>query len=329
MFTYLYVLVSKPSDIYYENALVSVISLRRHMPNANIALLIDTETEKTLFGFRAKIKEYVSFIKSVDIPAGLTGMQKSRWLKTTMPRHIDGDFLYIDSDTVIKQSLKEIETMNIELGAVLDKHFLLSEHCSKDMILYNAQRLKYNAAVNDKHFNGGLLLFRRNEKTLNFFSKWHELWQDSVKKGLSVDQLALNQANYISGGLIQELSGEWNCQLEFGLKYMSNAKILHMFVQKGTFDNRRPHLFTQKNFFELIKQNGIDDNINAIINAPLTGFINKTQIIGGDLVDLYNSPLNKVFCTLFSSSAKFKFPFRILNFLAKELIYFFRMKNVK
>ena len=81
-FTYLYVLVSKPGDTYYEQTLVSAISLRHHMPDANIVLLVDNRTAATLVEKRAEIKKYVTSVKSVDLSDSLTNVQKSRWLKT-------------------------------------------------------------------------------------------------------------------------------------------------------------------------------------------------------------------------------------------------------
>ena len=79
-FAYLYVLVSKPGDTYYEQTLVSAVSLRYHMPDANIVLLTDDRTADTLVGNRAEIKKYVTSIKCVNLPNSLSNMQRSRWL---------------------------------------------------------------------------------------------------------------------------------------------------------------------------------------------------------------------------------------------------------
>ena len=43
-FSYVYVLTSKTGDTYYEQTLVSAISLRSHMPQANIILVVDDNT---------------------------------------------------------------------------------------------------------------------------------------------------------------------------------------------------------------------------------------------------------------------------------------------
>lgn len=315
-FSYVYVLVSKPGDTYLEQTLISVVSLRRHMPDANIVLLVDNKTADSLNGTRAEIKKYVSCVKSVSLPDSLSNMQKSRWLKTTMPDHIGSDFLYIDSDTVVVQSLQEIETLDVNLGAVLDKHTLLSSHCNKKMIAENARKLGFHEAVENKHFNGGLLLVRANEKNKHFFQEWHRLWQESVKRGLSIDQAALAQTNFIMNGPIQELPGIWNCQVEYGMQFISTAKILHMFVTGDKF-NRRPHILMDPSFYKSIETNGLTEETMDLIRNPLNGFKNKTQIIGGEAVDYFNSYLSRFCCLLYCSSSQTRKVFNVLNSIIK------------
>ena len=45
--TYVYVLVSGSDDLYYEQALMSVTTLRMHMPHANVIVLVDDKTEQS------------------------------------------------------------------------------------------------------------------------------------------------------------------------------------------------------------------------------------------------------------------------------------------
>ena len=55
---YVYVLVSSPNDLYYEQALMSVYSLRRHMKDADVVFLVDDTTAASFFGkpFQHKYK---------------------------------------------------------------------------------------------------------------------------------------------------------------------------------------------------------------------------------------------------------------------------------
>lgn len=300
-FSYVYVLTSKTGDTYYEQTLVSAISLRSHMPQANIILVVDDKTNESLIGNRAEIKKYVSSVMAITLPNSLTNLQKSRWMKTSLPQYISEDFLYIDSDTIITSSLEEIETVNVELGAILDRHQRFGNHCLKDIITENAKKLNFVPAVNDMHFNGGVILVRKNDRNIEFFKKWHSLWLDSAKKGLSIDQIALAQANYLMGGLIQELPGEWNCQVENGTKFLYKAKILHMLVAGERHADRKPHELMKSQFYREIEKNGITASTIETINDPLSFFKTKTQIIGDGAVDFYNTTLCRTFCLLYSN----------------------------
>lgn len=318
-FSYLYVLVSKPGDTYYEQTLVSVISLRFHMPNAKIVLLVDDTTDQSLKGNREEIKNFVTCVKSVGLPESLSNMQKSRWLKTSMYEYVDEDCLYIDSDTIIMESLEAIENDSRLLAASIDKHMLLSSHCNKSLIEANAARVNYSPAINDKHFNSGVILIRKDPLVRDFFLKWHECWKHSMQNGVNVDQIALGQANHLSNGLMGELSGIWNCQIEYGMKFINHAKIWHMFVTGDKFD-RRPHIFMDPSFYKKIESTGITNDVMEIIRNPWMGFKAKTQLVGGSSVDYFNTYLSRLCCLLFCFSPTSKKLFRLLDIIAKKII---------
>ena len=314
-FSYVYVLVSNATDIYCEQTLLSAISLRKQMPHANIVLLVDDETEASLTGNRSKIKDVVNKIVSVHVP-NFNNLQKSRFLKTNMPEYVSGDFLYIDSDTIVAAPLNDIENCEIELGAVLDRHVTFSNSPAKHIIASNGKKMGFTVSCNDKHFNGGVMLFRRNPETLDFFRKWHQLWLETNEKGFSFDQIALAQANYLTGGKLQELSGVWNCQIENGIKYFSSAKILHFF--SSTSKKSCSHLLMQKTFYEKMKVDGVSEDILAVVNNPGLYFTGKTQIIAEDYVDFFNTPLVRFFYRLFSQKTT-KGIFSFLNSIFKKI----------
>lgn len=81
----IYVLVSNENDCYLEQALVSIYSLRLYNPDANLLLLVDEETSRTLEnGIRKLILNYVSKLVIVDVPFHYSKQQKSRYIKTSL-----------------------------------------------------------------------------------------------------------------------------------------------------------------------------------------------------------------------------------------------------
>ena len=113
---YLYVLVSNESDYYYEQVLLSVLSLREYNPDAFIVMLVDIDTKNSLIGNRKKILNVIDKLEVVDLSHLQDNKIKSRWLKTTMNKYINGDFLYIDCDTIITQSLLIHQNWTFDIG---------------------------------------------------------------------------------------------------------------------------------------------------------------------------------------------------------------------
>ena len=119
----IYVLVSNENDCYLEQALVSIYSLRLYNPDANLLLLVDEETSRTLEnGIRKLILNYVSKLVIVDVPFHYSKQQKSRYIKTSLRSQVIGDFLFIDCDTIINEELKDIDNLSCEIAAVPDCH---------------------------------------------------------------------------------------------------------------------------------------------------------------------------------------------------------------
>ena len=114
-----YVLTCAPEATYIEQALISIWSARYHNPDAHIVLLVDDKTTQLLVGKRAELLEYIT--EKVVIPfedTNATMMYRSRWIKTSVRQLIEGDFLFIDCDTIVAQSLADADNFDCEIGAV-------------------------------------------------------------------------------------------------------------------------------------------------------------------------------------------------------------------
>ncbi|MBR0123950.1 MAG: glycosyl transferase, partial [Treponema sp.] len=226
---YVYVLVSSPADFYYEQCLMSLTSLRFYMKEAEVFVLCDQRTANTFSGKRAAIKELAKII-SVPFEDTVGNTERSRLIKTAIPDYVQGDFLYIDCDTIICSDLSAIEEFPYEIAGVLDAHVYLDEHLHKQTFVKRDKKLGFHgtAALNG-NINGGLVLARDTPYAKEFFKAWNEAWKYSAyKKNDMHDQSALNEANYRTQMKAQLLPGEWNCQpCHGGLAFLKDAKIIH------------------------------------------------------------------------------------------------------
>lgn len=293
---YVYVLTSTEKDLYYEQCLMSAFSLRHYMPDAQIVVLTDDRTAATFTGKRAELKKYVTEVVSVDFPSEAGNVERSRVLKTTIPDHISGDFLFIDCDTIICESLFEIEKLDFPVAGVLDGHVPLSEHKHKDYFLKREKKMGYvGTKMQGFHINSGVILFRDEEKSREFFKKWHELWEYSFRvKHDHHDQGAFNEAFYQSGMGEAVLDGIWNCQIsQGGLFYLEKAKIIHYFSSEFSGKNYISYYkLADKTLQNRIKEAGdIPDDIKAMILDPKFQFNPVHLINDARIVSIMQSPL--------------------------------------
>jgi hypothetical protein len=285
---YLYVLVSDYTDYYYEQALMSITSLKMKMPDGFVSLLIDDTTEKTLIDQRRNILELVNELKVIPIDTQFNKIQRSRWLKTSMRQHIEGDFLYIDCDTIITDDLAEIEKWDIILGAVVDWHQHLNQNPPYKKWIQNMdKKLGFKSSLQlNNYFNGGLLFCKDIAITHDFFSEWHRLWLFCKSKGLVIDQPSLNQANFSFNNIITEIGGIWNCMISYdgAIIHLNNSKIIH-YQSSNILSEKKEKLYLMANLaiFHEIKEKGyITQDIQKYLQNPKSSFNDYTRLIMPD-----------------------------------------------
>lgn len=287
-----YVLTSQSSDYYLEQLIISVYSLRLYNPEMKIFVVVDNETNESLVNDRSIIKEYVSEVIAVNTPAKYDNLQKSRYLKTTLRSIIDGDYLFIDTDTVITDNIRELDSLTCSVGAVLDKHVCIKDHSGRNSIIHYAKLFDWEIPNEGNYFNSGIMYVKDDSLAHKVYESWHACWKKGLdEKNISIDQPSLAKANEINGYPIAELSGIYNCQIiENGLKYLLDAKIIHYFASNtGRYDC--PYIFRNPKIYEKVRKTGIDGEIELLLEKPKSAFLSKCTIIGGNQCDIYSSPM--------------------------------------
>lgn len=305
-----YVLVSDCSDYYYEQTLISATSARIQNPSAKIILVVDDQTENTLIGNRRSLLDVVDEKIVVNLSAGLNNKRRSRFLKMSLREAIQGDFLYIDSDTVVCDSLVDVDSFDFEIGAVLDRHTHVD--CRRDYILLDRTRkLGGHIEDGDDYYNGGVLFVKDTPETHAFFEDWKKLYERGLSVGIDYDQPPLLVCNKLHR-MIHLIDGVYNCQLFLGgLPFLSNAKIIHAFNICGMSDF---FLFNSKKYFDKIRKQGVvlDDDFDLIKNAKRQ-FNKEYKLVYGEDLDYEKSILYHLYC-------QNKTCFHIVEFVGKILL---------
>ena len=290
---YLYTLTSTCEDNYYEQFLLSAASLKLNIHDAVIYLLCDSKTKQTLCGKRREYEKFISNIINVDAPKDFTQTEVSRWVKTSMRRLVQGDFLFIDCDTIITDDLSSVDGLNIILGACLDCHSLLDSHFNRETFISSDKKLGFNSYLSKKHFNSGVIYCKDTPLTHKYFDRWHELWLFSRSKNILRDQPSFNMAIFENKEFFSELNGIWNCQIPFNsIPYLPESKIIHYFASNKSYVS--PYIPASSHVLEIIKQTGvITDDIYELLKKPRSAFIPESRLIAGNDINTINSDLFK------------------------------------
>ena len=278
MTKYVFVLTSSPKDFYCEQTLVAIASLRVHNPGAFVTVLTDDKTAATLTGNRAALKSSVDELKVISIDDKFTPMQRSRFLKTSMRNVVDGDFLFIDSDTAIVGDLSIPEEWRGGIYAVLDFHTNLSKAINRRKVRNNAINMGFSPILNDELFNSGVIFVADTPEMRKFFEKWHELWLACVSKGFNFDMASFAEADFTFGYIIKQMPGAWNCQLAYGNRFLPTAKVLHFFGSRIIDTRGRKVPESMKLFLPKILRRDFYTNLKNIpvtVNADKSVHINE------------------------------------------------------
>jgi len=323
---YLYVLASNEHDYYLEQALLSMTSLRIQTPDAFISLLVDNITGASLVGKRAAILDLVNEFKAITIDDKFSQKARSRWLKTSMRHNIEGDFLYIDGDTIVSEDLSCLGNADIDIGAVPDSHAYMSERNEYSPVrLKNIKKLCPKLGITpcfdlNVYFNGGVMFCKDNGPGYGFFNEWHRLWLKCHELGGLNDQPSLNLSNFVLGNVVKELEGIWNCQIpdDGALRYLHNAKIIHYFSSRP---GEKVFLPANDEFIAGIKENGIvPQEIKDLIANPKSLFSKNTRLFFAEKSSraFYDSAFcgmaKRVFHTKFGKATEF-----VLSMIRKNI----------
>lgn len=271
-------------------------SLKRHNPEACIKLIIDSRTKEQLSAFSQIVHDYADEIVLVETPDWLSTIQKSRYIKTRLPHYLNDNFLYLDNDTIVTGSLRELETFEYEVAAVLNRHMNGWNRENPNPSLreyYKMTRLHPSIDNNIAYyFNGGVIFCKNSTKSKAFFDTWHKLWwESSVNGGYHKDQPDMWRANVLHSNIIAELDGKYNCQLiypENSLQYILDARVMHYF-------SSTPYLMKfpvkQEEPLSSIKTRGITPEIEMFINNAKSVYLSLIRGLSDDETRLYDSPL--------------------------------------
>lgn len=279
-----YVLIGSERTLFLEELWVSLYSLRHFHPTEKVTVLVDEPTEVRIKE-RKQLYNMISELRVVDVPEEFDDRLRSRYIKTKLRCFIKGDYLYIDTDTIITEPLDEIDNINVKnIGMVPEMHGTFKEHMTYNMICNDVKRV-FNSDVSDSRYwyNTGCMLVRDNDMTHEFFKRWNKNWKYSaLKKNVTSDMRAMIYTDKSLGYICESIPDVYNCQLAMSIKYLHKAKILHFWHMRCDFTPMQEYSpFTSKEIYRRIRtEKGISqETANTILNAK-SSFDRISMVVG-------------------------------------------------
>lgn len=278
-----YVVASLNDDIYMEQAIVSAWSARHYNPDCRIEIVCDHDTFATLdSGIRAQYKSLFDQIHVREFLPEQSMKERSRWLKTSLREIIKGDYLYLDTDTVVCTSLSYVDGFDFEIGMVLDGNCYLDKGIAYERVV-RTMNTRFNLDVHKEiqYFNSGVAYVRECQLTHDFYKLWHEFWLHSFRKyNDKRDQEPLLKINIDKGHVIKELSGDMNCQVGLSIQYLYTAHVIHFFNELlGKCNDVSPFFH---DIYQWVKCHGITLEIEQMILNCKSSFNSPSMPLSRD-----------------------------------------------
>lgn len=307
MIKIVYVHVGSTSSKYHKMLQISLASVRLNMPNIEVNVVVDKSTEKDLISNESAIlKDQFLSVISVDIAGNYKDVEKSRYLKTSLRTHVSGDFLFIDTDTVICCDFSDI-VVDKSVSMVLDEHTEVSNDDWSENLKNNAKVRGFDFSNLEYYFNSGVMIVRDDPDAHKLFDKWFLTWDKTRKLGFHQDQYSLAEVNQ-NLDIITQLDPRWNFQVsghKVPLELISEAKIIHYFATTS----RKLYILNNVDVFNSELDGPL---IKGIIESPKTA-LNPFSIVISNTPqdDIIKSSVFELLLRFYRKKNVFKFLCRI------------------
>lgn len=223
-----YVITSAGRDAYTAMTRVSAASLRMTNPGAKIVVACDAETDRAVRASNDPLLGEVDEWLAFETPPGEAAF-RNRFLKTSLRQRVSGEYLFLDSDTIVRDDLAPVFRMGGDIAGA-PAHAREEHPCciwSGDQKTLDEMQW---AIGRELYVCGGVLWVSESDGAHRFYRLWHEKWQAAHRQlGEFRDQPALNSAIHDSHVACARLPVRYNAQICANPLCMPDAAVWHYF----------------------------------------------------------------------------------------------------
>lgn len=206
---------------------LSIATVRLTNPDSFVEVLVDRESLDDLESAGSRLLDEVDHAHACSVPSGPAAL-RSRHLKTRMRSVVEGAFLFLDADTIVRKPLRP------QWGGTTD--VAASPNYCRDTLQdqLGADEAAHMAVMGwpapPSFVNSGVIYFADSPRAHAVGRMWHENWNASVlRTGRLIDQPAFNHALGTSGAELCVLPHGWNAQIVRAPATARDATIWHYY----------------------------------------------------------------------------------------------------
>ena len=227
MHTFLYILAWRPGEPYADITQLSMSFLREIHPEAEIMLLTEPETASALQDAEHPLLSLTDRLIMSDVPHNESSI-RSWYLKSRMRHLVQGDFIFLDADTIIRKPIHELFQLDAPIAMAENHSLRFPENFPKmEKVVY--EHNGWSLPANGHYLNSGVICWKDNEDAHRLSNIWAQLWDTSVSNGYGYDQTALNVAIEQSGISFHVLDDRYNAQIRANQSAGVDASVWHFY----------------------------------------------------------------------------------------------------
>jgi hypothetical protein len=215
-------------------AWISVRSLRLHELDVRVTLVLDRRTRDALDRRTSRLLDLADRIIAVDAPDESPRL-RAFYLKTALRRHVDGDLLYLDGDTLVVRPIAGVADLDADVAAAAD--FNHDGPWFPPQLEGPYRRLGFEYPL-PYYFNSGVLWLRDTPAVGRLTEEWTRRWRLLAGEGMPGDQEAFVSALYATPVRWTRLPPAFNAIVVKRNSRFREARVLHFFgseqEQRGT-----------------------------------------------------------------------------------------------
>jgi len=224
--------------VFADLVAISASCVRRIYPTCRITILTDDDSWKNIARARRRLSDIASKIRSVGKIEGSPRL-RSRFVKTQARNMLEGDFLYLDADTVPVSEFAALFECEAAFAAAIDRNRVNPQGGFPAWVVPEFERLGWQHPTK-LYLNSGILFWKDCKAARALGLLWHENWlRYNATVENPADQPAFNHSIDALGIEPKVMDDVFNARVGVSPEFARGARIYHFLSgderAEGTF----------------------------------------------------------------------------------------------